>query len=80
MHRISGFVHQDDLFMGHLTVLEHLTFMVGIKIIVLTKIRVYSVNSFENAGKSLQSLALNLLAKVFSELKKYLIPCTFALI
>lgn len=28
MHRISGFVHQDDLFMGGLTVLEHITFMV----------------------------------------------------
>lgn len=29
MHRISGFVHQDDLFLGTLTVVEHLTFMVS---------------------------------------------------
>lgn len=28
MHRLSGFVHQDDLFIGALTVLEHITFMV----------------------------------------------------
>lgn len=28
MHRQSGFVHQDDLFNGALTVLEHITFMV----------------------------------------------------
>lgn len=28
MHRLSGFVHQDDLFNGALTVLEHITFMV----------------------------------------------------
>lgn len=28
MHRLSGFVHQDDLFDGMLTVLEHLTFVV----------------------------------------------------
>lgn len=28
MHRISGFVHQDDLFIPSLTVLEHITFMV----------------------------------------------------
>lgn len=28
MHRFSGFVHQDDLFDGTLTVLEHLTFIV----------------------------------------------------
>lgn len=28
MYRLSGFVHQDDLFMGALTVLEHITFMV----------------------------------------------------
>lgn len=27
MHRLSGFVHQDDLFVGALTVREHLTFM-----------------------------------------------------
>lgn len=29
MHRLSGFVHQDDLFDGNLTVLEHLTFIVS---------------------------------------------------
>lgn len=29
MHRLSGFVHQDDLFDGTLTVLEHLTFVVN---------------------------------------------------
>lgn len=29
MHRLSGFVHQDDLFDGTLTVLEHLTFVVS---------------------------------------------------
>lgn len=29
MHRLSGFVHQDDLFDGSLTVLEHLTFVVS---------------------------------------------------
>lgn len=29
MHRRSGFVHQDDLFDGNLTVLEHLTFIVS---------------------------------------------------
>jgi len=28
MHRISGYVYQDDLFLGSLTVLEHLNFMV----------------------------------------------------
>lgn len=28
MHRLSGFVHQEDLFDGTLTVLEHLTFVV----------------------------------------------------
>lgn len=28
MHRISGYVYQDDLFIGSLTVLEHLNFMV----------------------------------------------------
>lgn len=32
MHRLSGFIHQDDLFDGNLTVLEHLTFIVSIKI------------------------------------------------
>lgn len=31
MHRLSGFVHQDDLFDGTLTVLEHLTFIVRIQ-------------------------------------------------
>lgn len=30
MHRLSGFVHQDDLFNGALTVSEHITFMVCI--------------------------------------------------
>lgn len=29
IHRLSGFVHQDDLFDGTLTVLEHLTFIVS---------------------------------------------------
>lgn len=29
MHRLSGFVHQEDLFDGSLTVLEHLTFIVS---------------------------------------------------
>lgn len=33
MHRLSGFIHQDDLFDGNLTVLEHLTFIVSIKIL-----------------------------------------------
>lgn len=28
MHKISGFVHQEDIFMDNLTVVEHLTFMV----------------------------------------------------
>lgn len=28
MNDISGFVYQDDLFIGSLTVMEHLTFMV----------------------------------------------------
>ena len=28
MNRLSGFVHQEDLFIGVLTVKEHLTFMV----------------------------------------------------
>lgn len=31
IHRSSGFVHQDDLFDGSLTVLEHLTFIVSVK-------------------------------------------------
>lgn len=30
MHRLSGFVHQDDIFDGTLTVLEHMTFIVSI--------------------------------------------------
>lgn len=30
MHRMSGFVHQDDLFHGSLTVYEHLSFMVSV--------------------------------------------------
>lgn len=29
MHRISGYVYQDDLFIDTLTVLEHMTFMVS---------------------------------------------------
>lgn len=29
MHRLSGFVHQDDIFDGTLTVLEHMTFIVS---------------------------------------------------
>uniref|UniRef100_A0A1B0ESG4 ABC transporter domain-containing protein n=2 Tax=Lutzomyia longipalpis TaxID=7200 RepID=A0A1B0ESG4_LUTLO len=32
MHTMSGFVHQEDLFVGTLTVLEHLTFMVNLKV------------------------------------------------
>lgn len=32
MYRISGFVHQDDLFNGALTVQEHLTFMAHLKL------------------------------------------------
>jgi hypothetical protein len=28
MHRLSGFMHQDDLFLSTLTVQEHLNFMV----------------------------------------------------
>lgn len=31
MHRMSGFVHQDDIFDASLTVLEHLTFIVSIR-------------------------------------------------
>lgn len=31
MYRLSGFVHQDDLFIGMLTVKEHLTFMAHLK-------------------------------------------------
>lgn len=30
MHRLSGFVHQDDMFMPTLTVTEHMYFMVGL--------------------------------------------------
>lgn len=33
MHRLSGFVHQDDIFDGTLTVFEHLTFIVSIEIV-----------------------------------------------
>ncbi|XP_067645713.1 protein scarlet [Eurosta solidaginis] len=32
MHRISGYVYQDDLFIGSLTVLEHLTFMAHLRL------------------------------------------------
>lgn len=32
MHRKSGFVHQDDLFHGALTVLEHITLMANLKL------------------------------------------------
>ncbi|XP_031636507.1 protein scarlet [Contarinia nasturtii] len=32
MHRSSGFVHQDDLFDGTLTVLEHMTFIANLKL------------------------------------------------
>ncbi|XP_030380289.1 protein scarlet [Scaptodrosophila lebanonensis] len=32
MHRISGYVYQDDLFMGTLTVLEHLNFMAQLRL------------------------------------------------
>lgn len=37
MHRLSGFVHQDDLFDGTLTVLEHLTFIVSIELLSITQ-------------------------------------------
>ena len=32
MYRLSGFVHQDDLFVGSLTVMEHMYFMAQLKI------------------------------------------------
>ncbi|EDW94838.1 protein scarlet [Drosophila yakuba] len=32
MHRISGYVYQDDLFLGTLTVLEHLNFMAHLRL------------------------------------------------
>lgn len=32
MHRISGYVYQDDLFIGSLTVLEHLNFMAKLRL------------------------------------------------
>ncbi|XP_055378910.1 protein scarlet [Condylostylus longicornis] len=32
MHRISGYVHQDDIFIEQLTVLEHLTFMANFRL------------------------------------------------
>lgn len=32
MHKLSGFVYQDDIFMGTLTVREHLTFMIQLKL------------------------------------------------
>ncbi|XP_017087649.2 protein scarlet [Drosophila bipectinata] len=32
MHRISGYVYQDDLFIGSLTVLEHLNFMAHLRL------------------------------------------------
>lgn len=32
MHHSSGFVHQEDLFDGSLTVLEHLTFIANLKL------------------------------------------------
>jgi len=32
MRRMSGFVHQDDLFFGSLTVIEHLTVMAHLKL------------------------------------------------
>ncbi|EDV95783.1 protein scarlet [Drosophila grimshawi] len=32
MHRISGYVYQDDLFIGALTVLEHLNFMANLRL------------------------------------------------
>ncbi|EDX10734.1 protein scarlet [Drosophila simulans] len=32
MHRISGYVYQDDLFLGSLTVLEHLNFMAHLRL------------------------------------------------
>lgn len=32
MHRKSGFIHQDDLFSGALTVLEHITLMANLKL------------------------------------------------
>lgn len=52
MHRISGFVHQDDLFDGNLTVLEHLTFIVSLFThkLVLKSDKPKHLNSF--LGKS----------------------------
>ncbi|XP_055300850.1 protein scarlet [Sitodiplosis mosellana] len=32
MHRLSGFVHQEDIFDGTLTVLEHMTFIANLKL------------------------------------------------
>jgi ATP-binding cassette, subfamily G (WHITE), eye pigment precursor transporter len=32
MYRLSGFVHQDDIFIGTLTVYEHLNFMANLKL------------------------------------------------
>lgn len=32
MHKLSGFVYQDDIFVGTLTVREHLTFMIQLKL------------------------------------------------
>jgi ATP-binding cassette, subfamily G (WHITE), eye pigment precursor transporter len=32
MYRLSGFVHQDDIFIGSLTVYEHLNFMANLKL------------------------------------------------
>lgn len=32
MRRLSGFVHQDDIFFGSLTVIEHLTIMAHLKL------------------------------------------------
>ena len=34
MNALSGYVHQDDLFVASLTVLEHLTFMVCVCVCV----------------------------------------------
>lgn len=47
MNDISGFVYQDDLFIGSLTVMEHLIFMVN---------TFFSIENFRNSTeKSIQS-------------------------
>lgn len=45
MHRLSGFVHQDDLFDGTLTVLEHLTFIVRFQTFFSFKLEIKNNNT-----------------------------------